>query len=97
MKVLYLGDVVGRSGRDAVAQHLPELRQKLSPDFIVVNGENAAGGFGITEKICEQLFALGVDCIVTGNHVWDQSETVSHIAKQPQLEGARSEPRVTWT
>ncbi len=85
MRVLYLGDIVGRSGRDALSRHLLELRGKLSPDFIVVNGENAAGGFGITEKICEQFFALGVDVVVTGNHVWDQNETVSHIASEPRL------------
>jgi len=85
VKVLYLGDIVGRSGRDAVARHLPELRAKLAPDFVVVNGENSAGGFGITEKICEQLFTLGVDCITTGNHVWDQSETIAHIANEPRL------------
>ena len=85
MRVLYLGDVVGRSGRDAVARHMPELRHKLSPDFIVVNGENAAGGFGITEKICDQFFDLGVDVVVTGNHAWDQNETISHIAKEPRL------------
>lgn len=85
MRVLYLGDIVGRSGRDAVAEHLPGLRRDLRIDFLVVNGENAAGGFGITEKICGQMFELGVDCVVTGNHVWDQSETVSHIANEPRL------------
>ena len=85
MRAIYLGDVVGRSGRDAVTQHLPTLRAQLNPDFIAVNGENAAGGFGITQKICEQFFALGVDCVTTGNHVWDQSETVSHIEREPRL------------
>jgi metallophosphoesterase (TIGR00282 family) len=85
VRVLYLGDIVGRSGRDALSRHLPELRQKLAPEFVVVNGENAAGGFGITEKICEQFFDLGVDVVTTGNHVWDQSETVSHIANEPRL------------
>lgn len=85
MRVLYLGDVVGRAGRDAVTQHLPKLRKTLGPDFIVVNGENAAGGFGITEKICGQLFDLGVGAITTGNHVWDQAETASHIEREPRL------------
>ena len=85
MKLLYLGDVVGRSGRDALARHLPDLRLTMAPDFVVVNGENAAGGFGITEKICEQFFALGVDVVTTGNHVWDQAETVSHIGNEPRL------------
>ena len=85
MRAIYLGDVVGRAGRDAVATHLPTLRAQLNPDFIAVNGESAAGGFGITQKICEQFFALGVDCVTTGNHVWDQSETVSHIEREPRL------------
>ena len=85
MKVLYLGDVVGRSGRDALKLHLPSLRKTLEPDFLVINGENAAGGFGITEKICNQLFDLGADAITTGNHVWDQHETVSHIEREPRL------------
>ncbi len=85
MKFLYCGDVLGRSGREALAKHLPELRRSLGLDFVVVNGENAAGGFGITGKICEELYALGVDCIVTGNHVWDQKETLGYIDGDPRL------------
>lgn len=85
MRVVYLGDVVGRSGRDALAAHVPGLRDRLNIDFLVVNGENAAGGFGITKKICEQFFDLGVDAITTGNHVWDQKETFSHIETEPRL------------
>lgn len=85
MRVLYLGDVVGRAGRDALTEHLPALRKSLATDFVVVNGENAAGGFGITEKICGQFFDLGVDVITTGNHVWDQTETASHIEREPRL------------
>ncbi|MDA1133034.1 MAG: TIGR00282 family metallophosphoesterase [Proteobacteria bacterium] len=85
MRVLYLGDVVGRAGRDALTTHLPTLRKSLATDFVVVNGENAAGGFGITEKICGQFFDLGVDVITTGNHVWDQTETASHIERELRL------------
>ena len=85
MKVLYCGDVVGRSGREAITQLLPDLRRRLDLDFVVVNGENAAGGFGITAKICEEFYALGVDCIVTGNHAWDQKETVGYIDRDPEL------------
>ena len=85
MRVLYLGDVVGRAGREAVAAHAPGLRERLKADFLVVNGENAAGGFGITKKICDQFFALGVDAITTGNHVWDQKETLGHIDSEPRL------------
>ena len=85
MRVLYLGDVVGRAGRDALAAHVPGLRERLRAEFLVVNGENAAGGFGITKKICEQFFELGVDVITTGNHVWDQKETFTHISTEPRL------------
>lgn len=85
MKVLFLGDIVGRSGRTAVVKHAPKLKESLAADFLVVNGENAAGGFGITGKIAEELFAIGVDCITTGNHVWDQREVLSYIAGEPRL------------
>jgi metallophosphoesterase (TIGR00282 family) len=85
MRLLYCGDVMGESGRQAVADHVPALRRKLGLDFVVVNGENAAGGFGITEKICRSFFDWGVDAITTGNHVWDQRETVTFIAREPRL------------
>ena len=76
MRLLFLGDVVGRSGREAALKHIPELRAALKTDFLVVNGENAAGGFGITDKIAKEFFEAGADCITTGNHVWDQKELV---------------------
>jgi len=85
MRLLFLGDIVGRPGRDAVLEHLPKLQAKLSPDFIVVNGENAAAGFGITRKICDELFDAGVDVISTGNHVWDQKEALGFIDDEPRL------------
>src|SRR3546814_7244483 len=85
MRILFCGDVVGRPGRDAVAAHLPGLRQRLSLDFVIVNGENAASGFGITDKICRQLFEAGADVITGGNHSWDQREVLSYIAGEPRL------------
>ncbi|HEV7370927.1 TIGR00282 family metallophosphoesterase [Arenibaculum sp.] len=85
MNLLFLGDVVGRAGRDAVLAHLPELRRRLATDFVVVNGENAAGGFGITEKIARDFFDAGVDCITTGNHVWDQKELVGAIDRETRI------------
>ena len=85
MKVLFLGDIVGRSGREVVCGALPGLRQKLDLDFVVANGENAAGGFGITADICAQLYAAGVDVLTTGNHVWDQQEIISYIDSEPRL------------
>lgn len=85
MRLLFLGDVVGRTGRDVVADHLPRLRAEMDLDFVVLNGENAAGGFGITERICEDFLALGVDVVTTGNHVWDQREALTYIVRQPRM------------
>jgi metallophosphoesterase (TIGR00282 family) len=85
VKFLYCGDVVGRSGRDAIVARIPELRRTLDLDFVLVNGENAAAGFGITGKICEEFYAAGVDAIVLGNHSWDQRETIAYINGDPKL------------
>ncbi len=79
MRVLYLGDVVGRSGRQAVYDKLPGYRDKLKLDLVLVNGENAASGFGITPKICDELRAAGTDLILMGNHTWDQREIIPEI------------------
>jgi len=85
MKILFFGDIVGRSGRDLLLVRLPDLRRQLNADFVIANAENAAGGFGITPKICAQLYEAGVDTITTGNHVWDQRETISYIDKDARL------------
>ena len=77
VRLLFLGDVVGRSGRKAVTSQLPGLIERHRFDFVVVNGENAAGGFGITEEILQELVAAGADCVTTGNHVWDQREALT--------------------
>ena len=85
MRVLFLGDVVGRSGRKAVLDNLPQLKLNLRPDFIIVNGENAAGGFGITPTICDELFNAGVDVVTSGNHAWDQRDIIEYIDQEPRL------------
>lgn len=85
MRLLFLGDIVGRCGRDAIQERLPELRRELALDFVVANGENAAAGFGITQKICNQLFDAGVDVITGGNHSWDQREVMAYINQEPRL------------
>ena len=85
MKVLFCGDIVGRAGRDVVLREVPRLREKLGLDFVVVNGENAAAGFGITARICAELHAAGVDVITGGNHSWDQKEVMAHIAQDKRL------------
>ena len=84
-RLLFLGDVLGRSGRAALAAHIPALRERWKLDFVAVNGENAAGGFGVTEAICEEFFALGVDAITLGNHAFDQREALTFIERQPRL------------
>ena len=85
MKLLYMGDVVGRSGRDVVMDRMTEIKTRLAPDFIVLNGENAAHGFGITPKICEDFFAAGVDVVTLGNHSWDQREIIPYMDGEPRL------------
>ena len=85
MNILFCGDVVGRAGREVVTQHLPHLKKQLQLDFIIVNGENAANGFGITKEICENLYESGADVITTGNHVWDQKEIIGQIDNDPRL------------
>ena len=85
MKILICGDVVGKSGRDAVHKHLPHAIEKLDVDFTIVNGENAAHGYGITRKICDGFFDLGVDAITTGNHVWKQKEIIGWIGEEPRV------------
>ncbi len=85
MKILFCGDIVGRSGRDVVTKHLPGLRQALGLDVVIANGENAAGGFGITAKIAKEIFAAGVDVITGGNHSWDQREAFALVESEPRM------------
>lgn len=85
MRILFLGDVLGRSGRNAICNELPRLRERYQLDFVIVNGENAAGGFGLTETICNDLIDAGADAITTGNHIWDQREALVFIERQPRL------------
>jgi 2',3'-cyclic-nucleotide 2'-phosphodiesterase len=85
MRVLFLGDVVGRSGRSAVIEALPSLRERYRLDFVAVNGENVAGGFGITEAILLELLDAGADVVTSGNHVFDQRETIVFIERYDRL------------
>ena len=85
MKIIYLGDVVGKSGRTAVMKHLPMLREKYNFDFLILNGENAAHGFGITPRICEEFFEAGINVITLGNHAWDKREIMNYIQKENRL------------
>jgi metallophosphoesterase (TIGR00282 family) len=85
MRLLFIGDVVGRSGRAAVTQRLPGLVERWKLDFVVVNGENAAGGFGITEARYHEKIDAGADAITLGNHSWDQREALVFIERAPRL------------
>jgi 2',3'-cyclic-nucleotide 2'-phosphodiesterase len=85
MRFAFFGDVVGRSGRDGLTDHLPDLRRRLSLEFVVVNAENAAAGFGITENTARELFDAGADCLTLGNHSWDQKEALTYIVREPRL------------
>jgi len=79
MKILIIGDILGRAGRRALQEHLPTLVDIHQVDFVVANGENLAHGFGITEKVADEMFAIGVDVLTNGNHCWDQRDFLEHI------------------
>src|SRR3982074_2960069 len=85
MRILFIGDFVGRSGRAIVLDRLPHLLQDWRLDCVVINGENAAGGFGITEAIYQDLVDAGADAITLGNQAWDQKEALVFIARAPRL------------
>ena len=95
IRVLFLGDIVGRTARHEVIDQVPALREEYKLDFLVVNCENAAGGFGVTPKICEALFDAGVDVLTTGNHVWDKPEIIPYIETQPRLLRPLNMPEAT--
>ena len=85
MRIIFLGDIVGRAAREEIQNSLPRIKEDHKIDFAIVNGENAAGGFGITEEICNNLFVSGVDCITTGNHLWDQREILNYLIASEKL------------
>jgi len=95
MRLLFIGDVVGRAGRAILAEQLPKLRAAWGLDCVIVNGENAAGGFGITETICSDFLGAGADCVTLGNHAFDQREALVFIARQPRLIRPLNYPRGT--
>ena len=85
MRALFIGDIVGESGRRVVSQNLSRLRDTYKLDFVIANGENSASGFGITEKIVHSLIDAGVDVITSGNHIWDQKDTLIYIERETRL------------
>jgi 2',3'-cyclic-nucleotide 2'-phosphodiesterase len=85
MRIAFFGDVVGRAGREALTEYLPGLRRQLDLEFVIVNAENASGGFGISENSARELFDAGADCLTLGNHSWDQKEALTYIVREPRL------------
>ena len=85
MKLLFIGDIVGKSGRKAVKCFLPLLLSEYNPDIVIANGENAANGFGITAKIAREIFELGIEVLTTGNHIWDKKDVLEYIQNESRL------------
>lgn len=85
LKILFIGDIIGKLGRQICRQLLPGLKQELSPDLIIANGENSAHGYGVTEKIYQELITMGIEVITMGNHIWDKKELIKTIDKFPLM------------
>jgi metallophosphoesterase (TIGR00282 family) len=100
-KILFVGDVVGGIGRRTLQALMPSIRERLAPDFVVVNGENAAGGVGITPKVAQQIFDIGVDAITLGNHAYRHREVYEYLDTEPRIlrpaNFLRSQPGHGWT
>jgi metallophosphoesterase (TIGR00282 family) len=95
MRILFMGDVVGRTGRETLARQLPNLRRTLEIDLAIVNAENASHGFGLGPDMADALFAAGTDVITLGNHAWDRKEIIPYIAQNPRLIRALNYPPET--
>ena len=85
MKLIFIGDIVGQPGRRAIKELLPKLREQHQLDFVIANGENSAGGSGITPKTAEEIFSAGVDVITSGDHLWDQKEVMELLANEKRF------------
>ena len=85
MRILFVGDIIGRPGREAASEILPKLKNEKKADFTLANGENAAGGFGLTPKLAEELFKNGIDVLTSGNHIWDRREIIDLINKEKRI------------
>ncbi len=95
MNILFVGDVVGAAGQRVLLANLPSLRARLALDFVVVNAENVAGGFGVTRRHAEDLLAGGVDVLTSGNHIWDKKEALDFIGAEPRLLRPHNYPPAT--
>ena len=93
MKIIFIGDIVGKSGREALSTSHNVLKEKFEPDVIIANAENAASGYGLTKKIANELFEQGIDVLTLGNHGWDQREMLSYIEECPKIVRAINYPK----
>ncbi len=85
MRVLFIGDIVGKVGRMCVKNLLPKVRNSFKLTYVIANGENAAGGFGINENVAKELFSFGIDIITSGNHIWDKKDAVTYLSKEDRV------------
>lgn len=85
MRILFIGDIVGKPGRKYLQKHLADLKKTLCLDFIIANGENAAGGAGMNEKIFSELRSMGIDVVTGGNHIWDRQDIFNFIDREPRM------------
>ena len=92
MRIFFIGDIFGSPGRKVLADHLQDIVQSRSLDLVIANGENSAAGFGITPRLAEELFALGIEVLTTGNHGWDRKEILPYFPQQPRLLRAANYP-----
>src|SRR5512142_528748 len=85
VKLLFIGDIIGKSGRQALSRELHRIVDRHMVDLVIANGENAAGGFGLTEDVAGDLFKLGIDILTSGNHIWDKKESFDYIRREERL------------
>ena len=98
MRILFIGDIMGRPGREAAAREIPMLKEEYGGfDFIIANGENSAGGFGLTEKVMKELFSSGIDILTNGNHVWDKKDFVPLLDSEKAVLRPANHPPVSYT
>jgi len=96
LRILFIGDIDGRPGRQAAAKAIPQLRAEYGGfDFVIADGENAAGGFGLTEKVMNELFSYGIDILTNGNHVWDKKDFIQFLDSDPRLLRPANHPEGT--
>lgn len=96
MRILFIGDIMGSPGREAAARALPLLREEYGPfDFVIANGENSAAGFGLTERVMNELFSCGIDILTNGNHVWDKKDIIPFLDSEPRLLRPANHPNGT--